>query len=196
MRKLFDLLFEDEVEEEVLTPNNQNEDTPLPEIKNKIQLETVSSSKVEENVVSNKVEEKPKDLMKNRIDIDDIQTKSVKKAKPTTSEYEFTPPISPIFGIVGSDNTVSSQTVIPNKKKVINSSKLGTIISPYYGVETEEKTTMVIENKLFDDSKYEEEDINITLDDVLLKNETIVEDAKESNKVIITKNISLFDDEE
>ncbi|MEG0076328.1 hypothetical protein [Anaerorhabdus sp.] len=136
----------------------------------------------------------------------EVQTQVTKK-KQMPMGYEFTPVISPIFGVDEKD----AEAVIPTApKKKIGDSHIGTIISPMYGVDkTAEPDATKLETSKSSkptetEMKAEKDVINLTLDDILArtaalsgKKATIEEDEEVEyveKKVINNRNLSLFDD--
>ncbi|MEG0177863.1 hypothetical protein [Anaerorhabdus sp.] len=130
------------------------------------------------------------------------------KKKTYTTTYEFTPVISPIFGVDEKD----AEAIIPTSpKKKVGDSKIGTVISPMYGIDkTAEpnaakleaaKSTKATEKEI----KAERDMINLTLDDILARtaalsgkkvdNAELEEEEYSEKKVINSRNMSLFDDE-
>lgn len=133
----------------------------------------------------------------------------VSKKKQMQTGYEFTPVISPIFGVDEKD----AEAVIPTApKKKIGDSRIGTIISPMYGVDktAEPDTTKLETSKTHKatetEIKAERDVINLTLDDILARTaalsgrknemEEIEEVEYTEKRVINNRNMSLFDDGE
>lgn len=157
------------------------------------------------------------------MDIDDLTgdkvhpSKTVTAAKPLKKDikggYEFSPVISPIFGVDEKD----SDAVIPTKtKKKTSDSHIGTIISPMYGVDKDAEPEH-IEVHTMPAMKQERQDthqeiVNLTLDDILARTAAISGKAKTRSvevneededdslfaekQVINSRNISLFDEED
>lgn len=202
MKKLFNLLFEDEKTEDVLVP----EEPPVVETKaefKKVDLDEAPTTKVEAE--KPKVVEKPKTEMKNRIDYDDISGVSkpkmtrVKPQQPTI-EYEFRAPISPIFGILDSKNE-QHQTKVATHAPQKPTSKTSAVISPIYGLgnNTEQLVVKNISKKESVENKVEEDFDNISIDEILSQHQSSPLEEKTmkniEDEVIMNKNISLFDEE-
>ncbi|MCF0109460.1 MAG: hypothetical protein HUJ57_05195 [Erysipelotrichaceae bacterium] len=146
-------------------------------------------------------------------------SRTQKMAQPKTdpkTAYEFTPVISPIFGVAQKD----SEAILPaasKKKKSINDSKLGTVISPYYGINRDaepdnyskpNETMAASRLSSKAEQKAEEELPSLSLDQILAnrRKEAQKEDlgktrfyqAGELDKTIVmnSRNISLFDDDD
>lgn len=125
---LLDFLFEKDEAEEV----ELEEETPLKEIKKSpvLKSEPVPVTPIIDKALV--VRERPK-----HISVDEFAPK-LSKAKPLEKPkqvYQFAPPISPIFGVMNEKKV--DTTKVNNapfvQKPVISKSKLGTVLSPYYG---------------------------------------------------------------
>lgn len=131
------------------------------------------------------------------------QEKPVKVKKTVRAEvkedYEFTPVISPIFGVMGEKNQPAA-AASPVKKASPAKSMLGTVISPIYGMEKpeEDKVEEITERLDKPESAVmkEEPAISVSLDELLTDNEiTPADDADLEKTVVASQNLSLFDDE-
>ena len=239
-KKFTDLLFEDDenVEEEyveeqkiekpkkVVKPVIENEVRPVKEVK-PIQIDEVEVKKVEQPSVF--VEPKPKPSIS--MVVDDLQEvkPEVKKPEPIKERprvvpinkpdprntYEFSPVISPIFGISEKDMDTVTPTS-PNKKKAVSDNKMGTVISPMYGLyrETPEEPTHVkttTTETFVEEIEAEEEVPNFSLDDILARRtvedtsnmektkffkSSISEEELDKTIVLTNHNMSLFDEDD
>lgn len=143
--KLSKLLFEEDIQENEEEVVVKQEKKPEP----KIQKVEVEKKEVQP------VEKKEKSL---NIVVDDVQEKQLKpqvvakkpKVVPISKienkvPYEFTPVISPIFGVTDKDGNNVSITSI-NKKSSLSETKSGNVLSPIYGLKpTQEKIKPVEE---------------------------------------------------
>ncbi len=192
LRKLASLLFEEE--EEIIEEEAETEAVPLelPPIKKAVERPTramevtiESPKKAPEVTVIESIPAPTKPTI--RIDVDEKQElrpmKSIVVANKTVV-YEFTPVISPIFGVSAKDQK-SVPTTVTVKQPIVRHSTLQTIISPIYGV-----TESVHEGNALKDAEHLQQplssDVNrISLDDMLhpVKKE-------ETNE---TKQFSLFE---
>ena len=152
------------------------------------------------------VKEKPK-----RIEIEDLEVKTivtnVKKntPKPTpkplinADKYVFTPPISPIFGVIGNEVDKKDSKAKTQANYVKKPSQIGTIISPIYGRdednEIENVINNVVESKEVSSTQYDDtiKQHNYSIDELLKSSLEEVNQDKGSNDVI--DNITLFDEE-
>lgn len=155
------------------------------------------------------------------ITLDEIQPKQIKaKAVETPKQpYIFNPPISPIFGVMKEKENEKPKVIVSQKQKE-NTSKLGTVLSPYYGQgfvdEPLAKSKEIIEEQIISeklvsdlqesvfnndltselDSMLEQEEYvefdGLTIDDII-EQANEISDSESDKKVIITENISLFD---
>ncbi len=151
------------------------------------------------------------------LDIDDLEEKKKVALKAQArqkskyngrGEYEFTPVISPIFGADEETDEVTTPNV--PKKKVDNK---GDVLSPIYGMRpaTKEEAlpVRVLGKKSSDaqEEKAEKDIVNLTLDEILSRTAAITgqeveakdsseEKIYEEKKVINSRNMSLFDDEQ
>lgn len=138
------------------------------------------------------------------------------RGKATKAQgYDFTPVISPIFGV---DEKIANAVTPTTTMKKAADSHIGTIISPMYGMDKEAEPTIdpvahTHAKPTESEMSAERDMVNLTLDDILArtaaisgkKNEDVVhfdvdsdEDSEEfysGKKVINTRNMSLFDDE-
>lgn len=180
------------------------------------------------------VKEEPKpEAKKISMDIDELvaakatpvkQTREAnvvpKKKAAMSSGYEFTPVISPIFGVDEKD----ANAVIPTSpKKKVGDSHIGTIISPMYGIDKDAEPTSAPINApkskpTESEIKAERDMINLTLDDILARTAAISgkkakaveqptfediasyeeetdEEIYSDKKVINNRNMSLFDED-
>ncbi len=142
-----------------------------------------------------------------------IQKPRVSSNKPDGKfNYEFTPVISPIFGVSEKDVDAVIPTN-PNKKKPTIDSRIGTVISPMYGFDRDNEPDVIsakVSPKVstISEKEAEEEIVNFSLDEILarrdseaaLDNPSILEtgtlDEVDRTTVLSNYNMSLFDDEE
>lgn len=183
-------------EKEVIRTEVSN---PTPVQERKVQ----ASPQEEKKFVDIKVSEQAKPVVDNRRVVPTVR----KKIEPVkTSEYEFTPVISPIFGASeSSKKVVKTPTVPQNQPTIATTSKkknpLGTIISPIYGateleefeaeakerIETQERKAK--ENIVLEEVENDDDVINVPLEDLLASDE-IVENSDD------LLQYSLFGDDE
>lgn len=211
-------------EEKRSAPKQQTHtaDVHKPLLKNAISAEetnTVKELKRSTNVELEPISEPKPEPKRISMDIDDLTgakahpTKTV-ATKPIKKEikggYEFSPVISPIFGVDEKD----TDAVIPTKsKKKVSDSRIGTIISPMYGVDKDAEPELVEVHSMPSLKKekivHDQEIVNLTLDDILARTAAISGKTKEKEifdteddslfsekKVINSRNISLFDEED
>lgn len=173
----------------------------------------------------NEIEQPKIEKPKIGIDIEEVTLRPRQK-KPSsitnskykqTTPYERTPVISPMFGISDKD----AESVIPTspkKAKISLESGKGSIISPMYGLNqasdvvvekqpSTKVTTPIVETASKPISNQEAQ-VNYSLDDILARTKVISDTSMDSNmfaseildtkskKVITSRNLSLFDDEE
>lgn len=172
---------------------------PLPKETRGNNLEKKQEEKVSEVVV--KKEEKPISSLKKMTVNENQATKlPVKKVRPDGEEYEFAPVISPIFGVLGDKSTPVSSLPI-KKKPIAQKSMLGTVISPYYGMEKPQDEDKVeeISQRIDEKINSEEELLSVSLDDLIMDSNNPIpmdDDSMQQEKVVIaSQNLSLFDDE-
>lgn len=232
-KKFTDLLFEDddsfeeeEVVEEIVTPKPKSVVKPITvsEIKPEpVKVEPlVDSIKFKEQIV----EEKPKQSISMVVDdLQEVKTQvkvpeapvrkprivPVSKPEPKNT-YEFTPVISPIFGISEKDVNAVIPTN-PHKKKAITDSKIGTVISPMYGIDKDNEPDALVGNiepktSSVNEIKAEEEVPNFSLDEILARRNkesndnsgffkpNELSDDVDKTIVLSNHNMSLFDDED
>lgn len=227
-KKFTDLLFEDddtieeeEVIEEVVVQK------PQPAIK-PITLSENKPEPIKEMPKVKEVEEKPKPSIS--MVVDDLQEVKPKPVEPVTpirqrprivpiakaepkNTYEFTPVISPIFGISEKDVDAVIPTN-PNKKKAVPDSKLGTVISPMYGLDKDKGPDTIVgkvtpKTSSADEIEAEKEVPNFSLDEILARRSLNNDNEKtkffktadlerddDKTVVVSSHNMSLFDDEE
>lgn len=198
MKKLIDFIFETEeiVEEETKGPLKTHTFT---EVEKPAQVKEIVKETKKEDVVQEKVTSQKQEAVKRNdvltktkptfgIDMDDYpvkkttKTQSVKK-QDTAVKYESKPPMSPIFGVLESKKDPRIIVTPSTTKQVnsLNSSKIGTVLSPIYGViqNNNEETKEVIEETkksdllLVDEIKEEVQQVS-TIDDEIV--------AESSNK--------------
>lgn len=96
--------------------------------------------------------------------------------KETGQTYEFRPVISPMFGVTS--ETPAPRPVVPKQTSPVhNSSVLGTIVSPIYGISPSEEQTPII----IADNAVEEDIENFSLED-LLGEEPIEEELEDDDE--------------
>lgn len=207
-KKLMSFILEDEEEivEEDLNEITQQEE-PIVIRRSLVEKET--------KIESHQLVETP-DVLLNKnpsrmIDVDDLPRPAthIKKIKAEKNpEYEFSPVISPMFGVSQAESE-SFSTVIPIKLKT--QSVIGTIISPIYGVDKENEPENMRSINMPLSNQENDEGVNLSLDEVLLMDTTSQHEQQldeidaflydetsellESDKrVISSHNLSLFDD--
>ena len=236
-----DVIDEEEFEETVVK-KSVKQSKPVKKTETIIEKPVVTETKVVEPVVKEEVvEEKPKPLgivIDELQAVKPIEQSIPEQAKPRIVEtkrptnlskpiqrprvipnnkqegkynYEFTPVISPIFGINEKDVDAVIPTN-PNKKKTITDSKIGTVISPMYGIDRDNEPDSIfgkVSPKVNTVSEKEAEDelVNFSLDDILAKRDsesnldktkffkTSELDEFDRTTVFNNHNMSLFDDE-
>lgn len=232
-KKFTDLLFEDDdtieedVEQEIVVEKPKKVVKPITIEEPKPTPVFVEPAKIEEPVV---VEEKTKTPIS--MVVDDLQEVKpqqkpveqtqqnrlrprivpVSKTEPKNT-YEFTPVISPIFGISEKDVDAVIPTN-PNKKKAVPDSKIGTVISPMYGIDRDNEPDTIVgkvspKQNSVEEVEAEEEVPNFSLDDILARRNLDNNDEKtkffktsdlendvDRTVVLSSLNMSLFDDEE
>lgn len=229
MKKFMDLLFEEEevIEEETIEePVIIKKPKPVKKTDEKIAVETpkVVRQTTKQNIQPPKNMEdiladiKP-ETHKISMDIDDlsgvidkkIPAKVQRKPKPKNLDtYDFTPVISPIFGVDEQDKKL----VMPTKptKKVRPKDQNG-VISPIFGYDLSETEDLEVndipeikmQNESFDlpvEPKKQEpaEMVTLSLDEILAKTKAIASNRREFNQIDETtilenRNMSLFDDD-
>ena len=103
------------------------------------------------------------------------------------TDYEFRPVISPMFG-VNEAEVVTRPVMTTTTSPVHNSSVLGTIVSPIYGLSPKEEQTPVI----VADNAVEEDIENFSLEDLLYDDSVKAEETEEEMKFdipFVEKNI-------
>ncbi len=236
-----DVMDEEEIEETVVKKPVKQSKT-IKKTETVVEKPIVSETKVVETVVKEEiVEEKPKSLgivIDELQEIKPVEQKTVEKIKPRVVDtnrptnlvkptqrprvipsnkpegkynYEFTPVISPIFGINEKDVDAVIPTN-PNKKKTITDSRIGTVISPMYGIDRDNEPDSIFGKvspkvNTVSEKEAEEELVNFSLDDILAKrdNESNLDKTKffktseldefDRTTVFNNHNMSLFDDE-
>ncbi len=179
-KKLVDMLFEEEeVIEDFESSYDEIEEVSLPKydlppISTKRSESSISNIKASDNdsfneqiksqpifnnVVMDKVETKSTMI---DIEVDSFKEKNVSKkaSTPTKNDYEFTKVISPIYGLSDSEK-ISLSRASKHKvsaRKQPNSSILGTVFSPIYGVEKEKFVEKIEKTEQF---------VNVSLDDLI-----------------------------
>lgn len=211
-KKFTNLLFEDDeeelIEEEVVKPVAKEVKTEIKEEVKK-DVDIFESAKDEKKSLGLKIdelqekkEEKKESVVEQAVRTEaPVYKKPIPRVVPTSkpevkNSYEFTPVISPIFGV--SDKDVDAIIPTANKKKVENRSD--TIISPMYGVNKDDKPSKMqtIENNTvasFEEVKEERDIKNLSIDDILKGTNTPVNDLDKTT-VFTSHNMSLFDDDE
>ncbi|HCY06363.1 MAG: hypothetical protein WBH68_02015 [Erysipelotrichaceae bacterium] len=231
-KKFTDLLFEDDdtYEEEIFEEVEVQKPAVKPITITEQKAEPVTPPPpVFKEVVKEEPVAEPKPKPSISMAIDDLQATKPKEQEPVTqsrqrprvvpvaktepkSTYEFTPVISPIFGISEKD----VDAVIPTnpKKKSVTDSKVGTVISPMYGLNRDARPDS-ISGKIspkpssVDEIEAEQEVPKFSLDEILARRDvekdnektkffktSDLEDEENKTVVISSHNMSLFDDEE
>ena len=175
LRKLASLLFEEE--EEIIEEEPETEAIPLelPPIKKAVERPAKSVEvsveplkQTTEAATNEAIPALTKPTI--RIDVDEKQElrpmKSIVVSNKTVV-YEFTPVISPIFGVAAKDQKITVPTPVTTKQPVVRHSTLQTIISPIYGV-----TESAHDNSSTKDSEHLQQPLTsdvsrISLDDML-----------------------------
>lgn len=238
--KLKDLLFEEQDDYDEYDDEMEEEQPVIVEKKKKkpahVEPEPVKIAPVQVRTepVAPVVEEKKKSL---GINIDELQDSSAPSAEPKSSvetkpvvnkptsrpstnkdtnkyHYEFSPVISPIFG---SHDTDSQPIAIKSTKPAASTdSKVGTVISPMYGINRDQDIDRVTKKQpakkptiVTHEEKTAEENVPVmTLDEILAahrKNDaknnveatrTFKADDFDRTVVVNNHNISLFDDDD
>lgn len=209
-----DIIADDEIKD--ITFKHQNEDDILDDLV--------------KPVAEVKTETKPKETQKQEIskfvnievEKEAKETELVKEKKETKAkvirhldekkEYEYTPVISPMFGLSENEKNDNAEPKHPKKvartiKKKIN--PLGTIISPYYGLEEaenvaeEKKKNQEIENPANSDVEVvvqnEDHELKIndnSLQESLFSDEVMNEIKKEEAKAVPLETIISDDEKE
>lgn len=215
IKKLMSFIFEEETVEE--TPEETIEkpveikETKLPEKK---EARILDEKKEEATVVkAAAVSEKKDQSMLNKMKVEQISPAASKAKKPVAAankvEYEFTPVISPIYGIAD-EKKVQTASHVQKKTYTSSSTPTGIVLSPINGNLKEEKPAeeVKIEKSALDipeEPISDEPIVDIPLSSMLANNKIDFEEkipsveAKEiqnDKKVLLSKNLSLFDDEE
>lgn len=180
-----DVYVEDELETISLDEKKDKKEEKV-EVKQETKQEVKQEVQPEEIVKQGNKEEiiEQKNSFTN-IEITDLQPKNeiklnLAKREESKIEYEFQPVISPMFGSKEEDlkkKSVSNQPKNKNIKKKTN--PLGTIISPYFGVNDQEdfqvepKEKFVVKEKITETNMMtmnkndEEEKSNVPLEDII-----------------------------
>ena len=147
-KKITSFLFEEQEDEIV----EDDEIQPLTMKNSEVELEQEERLKKEEQVVVEKVVEQPQEPVSKFVDITDndpIEEKKevVKEVKPqepvkkeVKKEYEFTPVISPMFGVSEEEIKASKKASVKpvsTHHMTKKNNPLGTILSPFYGLSEE-----------------------------------------------------------
>ena len=210
IKKLMSLIFEeevvDEVEEEPVPVRRSNPAkapvqpeakaaVPLPQEVKAVYLDT-KKEKEKEPAVKKEPSSK---LGKMTIAEDKPVKKKPVRVEPK-EDYEFTPVISPIFGVLG-EKSQPAKTPAVKKVSPVKSS-LGTVISPIYGMDKpqEDKVEEIPERLDKPAAAVKEEPLlNVSLDELLQKPQEAVAgvkgDEEGSDKTVVLQNLSLFDDD-
>ncbi len=209
-----DVIADDEIKD--ITLNHQDKDDVLEEIvKPVVDVQTEMKPKETQKQESSKfvnieVEKEAKEP-------EPVKEKKAAKPKVTRhvdekKEYEYTPVISPMFGLSETEKNDITEQKHPKKvartiKKKIN--PLGTIISPYYGleeadnIEEEKKPKQEIENTTKVESEvveqneeYELKSDNKSVQESLFSDEVMNEIKKEEEKTVPLESIISDDEKE
>ncbi len=217
IKKLMSFIFEEETIEE--TPEEVKEkpveikETKMPEKKEAKILDDEKESEPAEKTAANpeKKDQSVLDKMKVEAAPAPVVAKAKKPVVTNKPEYEFTPVISPIYGIAD-EKKVQSTPHVQKKTYTSSSTPTGIVLSPINGnlkEEKPEKAEVQVEKPALDISEEMISDdpiVDIPLSSMLdhhfpdLEEEELpVVEAKEvpnDKKVLLSKNLSLFDDEE
>ena len=208
IKKLMSLIFEeevvDEVEEEPVPVRRSNPAkapvqpevkaaVPLPQEVKAVYLDT-KKEKEKEPAVKKEPSSK---LGKMTIAEDKPVKKKPVRVEPK-EDYEFTPVISPIFGVLG-EKSQPAKTPAVKKVSPVKSS-LGTVISPIYGMDKpQEDKVEEIPERLDKPADKNSNTFNVDLDELLQKPQEAVAgvkgDEEGSDKTVVSQNLSLFDDD-
>lgn len=197
-RKLMDLLFkeeefveEDEVEVEPITLKSSSKKTEKPAV---IERENPDVKAPKETVILERSEQSiqpadslpvdtvsPKVSSIKRIDVDteEVEEVKVRLMSEPESEYEFTPVISPIYGMTQQEGYKPPKPLVKQKNTPKEESTLDTIISPYYGKINQPQSSANAKATT-------ENNPNLSLEEML-------SDTPESSDAV---QVSLFDDSE
>lgn len=214
IKKLMSFIFEEETVEE--TPEVVKE-KPV-EVK-----ETKVSERKEARILDDEKEKNPpvkaatvsekKDqsmLNKMKVEAAPVAPKQKKPVVTNKVDYEFTPVISPIYGIAD-EKKVQTTSHIQKKTYTSSSTPTGIVLSPINGNLKEEKPTeeVKIEKATLDIQEEivsDEPIVDIPLSSMLANNKidfgsedvpaTETKEIQNDKKVLLSKNLSLFDDEE
>lgn len=217
IKKIMSFIFEEETIED---PKEEVKEKPV-EIKEtkvveKREARVLDDGKEKTPVVNTApVSEKKDQSMLNKMKVEPIPSNNtkVKKTTPVTNkpDYEFNPVISPIYGVTD-EKKVQTPSHTQKKTYTSSSTPTGIVLSPINGNLKEEKVEEVKSKveKTFediqDDSIKDDPIVNIPLSNMLetdtvdsseeIVSVTEVKDLQGDKKVLLSKNLSLFDDEE
>ena len=211
IKKLMSLIFEeevvDEVEEEPVPVRRSNPAKPAvkPEAKPAVPLPQevkavyLDTRKEKEKEKEPAVKKEPSSKLGKMTIAEDKPVKKKPVRVEPKEDYEFTPVISPIFGVLG-EKSQPAKTPAAKKVSPVKSS-LGTVISPIYGMDKpqEDKVEEIAERLDKPAAAVKEEPlINVSLDELLQKPQEAEADRKNeeegSDKTVVSQNLSLFDD--
>lgn len=212
IKKLMSLIFEeevvDEVEEEPVPVRRSNPAKPAvkPEAKPAVPLPQevkavyLGTRKEKEKEKEPAVKKEPSSKLGKMTIAEDKPVKKKPVRVEPKEDYEFTPVISPIFGVLG-EKSQPAKTPAAKKVSPVKSS-LGTVISPIYGMDKpqEDKVEEIAERLDKPAAAIKEEPlINVSLDELLQKPQEAEADRKNeeegSDKTVVSQNLSLFDDD-
>ncbi len=216
IKKLMSLLFEEEeITETIEEPKSEpvrksvtressaasvKTEVPLPQEARQIYIEKKEPVSKEPEVRKKEPEKKISAMT-----ADEPKPKTRRSDRPQVQqEYEFTPVISPIFGVLDAQGA-SVETPVVKKKSAPVKSSLGTVISPIYGMEkpVQDKVEQIEEKLQEKQPRMENEPVvSVSLDELLQTEKQEAElpvlDSMEEageKKVITSQNLSLFDDD-
>ena len=180
IKKLMSLIFEeevvDEVEEEPVPVRRSNPAKPAvkPEAKPAVPLpqevKAVYLDTRKEKEKEPAVKKEPSSKLGKMTIAEDKPVKKKPVRVEPKEDYEFTPVISPIFGVLG-EKSQPAKTPAAKKVSPVKSS-LGTVISPIYGMDKpqEDKVEEIAERLDKPAAAVKEEPlINVSLDELLQK---------------------------
>ena len=118
------------------------------------------AKKEEKKFVTIDLEEKPKEKEKEAIVLSEEPLRVKKPVKrEEKKEFEFSPVISPIFGSSEEENKPKKKSAAPLPQRSKKKNPLGTIISPYYGINELEEFEAKAQEKIEEKEKLKKEEL-------------------------------------
>ena len=211
IKKLMSLIFEeevvDEIEEEpvpVRRPDSTKSAAKPATVKPAVQPQQETKS-----VFLDAKKEKVKEPEEVKTPVSRLGKMTIAEDKPVKKkpvrvqpqeDYEFTPVISPIFGVLGEKSQPAKTPAL--KKASPAKSSLGTVISPIYGMDKpqEDKVEEIPDRLDKPETGMKEEPlVNVSLDELLQKPQEVKAGSKNeedgADKTVVSQNLSLFDDD-